>query len=110
MVAAQLAAGLKDVSEAQLGSVVIAYEPVWAIGTGLTATPQQAQDTHAAIRAWVKGAYSAAAADKLVIQYGGSVTPETVDELMACPDIDGALVGGASLVAEKFARIVNYKA
>ncbi|KAG8460960.1 hypothetical protein KFE25_010711 [Diacronema lutheri] len=110
VVAAQLAAGLKDVSEEQLGSIVIAYEPVWAIGTGLTATPEQAQDTHAAIRKWVQGAYSAAAADRLVIQYGGSVTPETVDELMACPDIDGALVGGASLVADKFARIVNFKA
>jgi triosephosphate isomerase len=89
--------------------VVIAYEPVWAIGTGLTATPEQAQDTHAAIRAWLKSNYSAAAADKMVIQYGGSVTPETVDELMACPDIDGALVGGASLIGEKFARIVNFK-
>lgn len=82
---------------------------VWAIGTGLTATPEQAQDTHAAIRKWFSTNYSPDAASKMVIQYGGSVTPETVDELMACADIDGALVGGASLLAAKFARIVNFE-
>jgi triosephosphate isomerase len=72
------------------------------------ATPEQAQDTHAAIRKWFATNYSAAAAGKMVIQYGGSVTPETVDDLMKCPDIDGALVGGASLVAKSFARIAGF--
>ncbi|CAM9841315.1 unnamed protein product, partial [Choristocarpus tenellus] len=83
---------------------------VWAIGTGLTATPEIAQSVHAYIRSCLAEKYGAGVADGVRIQYGGSVTPETVDELMACPDIDGALVGGASLVAEKFARIVGFKA
>jgi len=109
IVADQLKANLAGVSEADLSKVVIAYEPVWAIGTGLTATPEQAQDTHAFIRSWFVDNYSQAAADSMVIQYGGSVSPETVDELMACPDIDGALVGGASLLADKFARIINFE-
>jgi len=79
--------------------IVIAYEPVWAIGTGKVATPDQAQETHAAIRAYLKGAVSADVADKVRIQYGGSVTPDNCKELMAKPDIDGFLVGGASLKA-----------
>jgi triosephosphate isomerase len=108
IVAAQLVGGLKGVTEAELVNIVIAYEPVWAIGTGLTATPEQAQETHAAVRKWFSANYSPAAAEKMVIQYGGSVSPETVDELMSCPDIDGALVGGASLVGDKFARIINF--
>jgi triosephosphate isomerase len=88
--------------------VVVAYEPVWAIGTGLTATSADAQAMHAAIRAELRR-IGGDAADAVRIQYGGSVKPDNVDELMAQPDIDGALVGGASLVAESFIRIVNYR-
>jgi len=105
----QLAKDLKDVTPEQMKNVVIAYEPVWAIGTGLTATPEIAQNVHASIRAWVAKKFGEQIAKETRIQYGGSVTPETVDELMACPDIDGALVGGASLDAEKFARICNFE-
>jgi len=107
--ALQLAKCLTGVSEADLANVVIAYEPVWAIGTGLTATPEIAEDVHKYIRSWFAKTYSAAAAEAMRIQYGGSVTPETVDELMSQPDIDGALVGGASLDGSKFSRIMNYK-
>jgi len=107
--ALQLAKGLQGVSEEMLSKVIIAYEPVWAIGTGKVATPEIAESVHAYIRSWFTNAYSEKAADAMRIQYGGSVTPESVDELMAQPNIDGALVGGASLVGDKFARIVNYK-
>lgn len=106
----QLAKGLAGITEEMLKNVIIAYEPVWAIGTGLTATPAIANDVHRNIRAWFQRHYSQKAADNMVIQYGGSVTPETVDQLMAMSDIDGALVGGASLVASKFSRIVNFQA
>jgi len=85
--------------------VVIAYEPVWAIGTGVTATPEQAQETHAAIRQWIAANVSADVAAKIRIQYGGSANAKNAPELSACPDIDGFLVGGASLKAE-FADIV----
>ena len=95
----QLTNCLKDVSAEQMKNIVIAYEPVWAIGTGLTATPEVAQETHAYIRSWFVENYSQAVADDVIIQYGGSVNDKNVDELMACPDIDGALVGGASLKA-----------
>ena len=88
----QLAKGLKGIKEEQLSEVVIAYEPVWAIGTGLTATPEIAEDVHKYIRSWFTKTYSAKAAEAMRSQYGGSVTPETVDELMSQPDIDGALV------------------
>jgi triosephosphate isomerase len=88
--------------------VVIAYEPVWAIGTGKTATPEQANDVHALIRRNVTSLYSAELAAGLRIQYGGSVTPENVSQLMAMPDIDGALVGGASLKPESFAALVKF--
>jgi len=97
------------VSKEQMKSIVIAYEPVWAIGTGLTATPEIAQDVHHNIREIIKSSYGDEIAKGVIIQYGGSVTPETVDELMAQPDIDGALVGGASLVGDKFGRIINFK-
>jgi len=107
--ALQLAKDLRGVTAEEMRRVVIAYEPVWAIGTGLTATPEIAQKVHAFIRGWIAGKYGKAVADEVRIQYGGSVTPETVDELMAQPDIDGALVGGASLDAEKFGRIMNFK-
>jgi triosephosphate isomerase len=88
--------------------VVVAYEPVWAIGTGRTATPEMAQEVHAFIRERL-GAHFGAGADHMRIQYGGSVKPDNVDTLMAEPDIDGALVGGASLEPEPFARIVKFE-
>jgi len=106
----QLTEGLKGVSAEMMKDIVIAYEPVWAIGTGLTATPEIAQETHAYIRSWFVDNYSQDIADKVIIQYGGSVSPANVDDLMACPDIDGALVGGASLKGELFGPIINFKA
>ena len=105
----QLTKGLKDVSAEEMKKIVIAYEPVWAIGTGLTATPEVAQETHAYIRSWFVENYSQAVADDVIIQYGGSVNDKNVDELMACPDIDGALVGGASLKGDSFSAIINFK-
>ena len=87
--------------------VIVAYEPVWAIGTGRNATPEQAQQVHAAIREGLGDHFSRAAADEIRILYGGSVTADNVDSLVAKPDIDGALVGGASLKAASFARIVR---
>jgi len=105
----QLTKGLKDVSAEMMKDIVIAYEPVWAIGTGLTATPEVAQETHAYIRSWFVENYSQEVADEVIIQYGGSVNDANVDELMGCADIDGALVGGASLKAESFSRIMNFK-
>merc|ERR1719164_4974 len=104
----QLTEGLKGVSSEMMKNIVIAYEPVWAIGTGLTATPEVAQETHAYIRSWFVDNYSQEVADSVIIQYGGSVNDGNVDDLMACADIDGALVGGASLKAESFSRIVNF--
>ena len=88
--------------------MVLAYEPVWAIGTGDTATPGQAQDVHAFIREWLDRQHGESVANVVRIQYGGSVKPDNVDALMSCPDIDGALVGGASLKPESFARIVKF--
>ena len=107
VVETQVREGLKGVSEAAMASVTIAYEPVWAIGTGLNATPEQAQEVHAAIRKLVKGLYNAKIADAMRIQYGGSVTAQNAAELLAKPDVDGALVGGASLKADSFAAIVK---
>ena len=104
----QLTAGLKNVAENQLEKVTIAYEPVWAIGTGKTATPEDADEVHAFIRKVVANRYSQGSADSLVIQYGGSVKPANVKELMAKENIDGALVGGASLKAETFVPIAKY--
>lgn len=88
--------------------VTIAYEPVWAIGTGKTATPEQAQEVHAYIRKLLADLFGKDAAEEIRILYGGSVTPENIKELMAKPDIDGGLVGGASLKADSFAKIVKY--
>ncbi len=107
VVLGQIAGALAGLSE-RLAEVVVAYEPVWAIGTGLTATSSDAQTMHAAIRSELRR-IGGAAADVVRIQYGGSVKPDNVDELMAQPDIDGALVGGAALVAESFLRIVQYR-
>lgn len=106
----QLRAGLGDLAAEQVSDVVIAYEPVWAIGTGDTATPADAQAMHAAIRGALATYYGTTTADQVRILYGGSVKPDNVDTLMAQPDIDGALVGGASLQAESFVRIINFKA
>ena len=104
---AQLRGSLADLTAEQLDEVVLAYEPVWAIGTGRTASPQQAQDAHAFIRSKIAELWDAATAEKIRIQYGGSVKPANTAELMAQPDIDGALVGGASLEARGFADIVK---
>ncbi len=97
--------GLDGVSPEKM---VLAYEPIWAIGTGKTATPSQAQEVHAYIRERLNILYGNQS-DELCILYGGSVTPDTVDSLMACKDIDGALVGGASLKAESFSKIVKFR-
>jgi triosephosphate isomerase len=94
-------------SDLDSAKLTIAYEPVWAIGTGRTATPEQAQEVHAFIRTWLGRAFGQGVADQLIIQYGGSVKPANAGELMACPDVDGALVGGACLVAEDFAAIIR---
>jgi triosephosphate isomerase len=105
----QVEAGLAGVSRDQAGAMVIAYEPIWAIGTGRTATPHDAQTTIATIRAKVASTHGDAAAASVRIQYGGSVKAANAAELMAEPDIDGALVGGASLDPDEFARIVRYR-
>lgn len=107
--AVQLKKGLNGISKEAMSRVAIAYEPVWAIGTGKVATPEVAQSVHAKCRAILADMYDQETADSVRILYGGSVTPESVDELMAQPDIDGALVGGASLDSEKFGRIINFK-
>ena len=86
---------------------MVAYEPVWAIGTGRTATPDQAQEVHATIRRWLEDTFSASVAQLIPIQYGGSVKPGNAAELLGQPDIDGALVGGASLEAESFLAIAR---
>ena len=105
----QLRAGLGGLAAEQVREVVVAYEPVWAIGTGLTATPADAQAMHAAIRGALASHYGQVTADAVRVLYGGSVKPDNIDTLMAQPDIDGALVGGASLQAEGFLRIVNFQ-
>jgi triosephosphate isomerase len=97
------------VTKEQMRDVVVAYEPVWAIGTGRTASPAQAQEVHAALRAELKSLYDAAVAAETRLLYGGSVKPNNIDGLMAMPDVDGALVGGASLDAQDFARIVKFE-
>ncbi|MEI6674171.1 MAG: triose-phosphate isomerase [Verrucomicrobiota bacterium] len=104
----QITDGLKGVSEKDMAEIVIAYEPVWAIGTGVTATSAQAQDAHAFVRSVVAGLYGADTAAKLRIQYGGSVKPGNAAELMACPDIDGALIGGAALEPQSFLEIIRH--
>lgn len=103
----QVRKGLRDVSLVDLDRIVVAYEPVWAIGTGKVATPEQAQIAHVAIRKTLGEMYGLEAAQQVRIQYGGSVKPDNVDELMNMPDVDGALVGGASLAADSFTRIVD---
>ena len=106
----QISGGLAGITREQLDNVIVAYEPVWAIGTGRTATDGQAQETHSFIREFLSGLYDKETSDRMRILYGGSVKPENVKGLMSQPDIDGALVGGASLKAESFAAIVNFGA
>lgn len=105
----QVRTGLDLVVASQMSDVVLAYEPVWAIGTGDTATPEDAQAMHRTIRETLAGRYDVAVADQVRILYGGSVKPDNIDHLIAQHDIDGALVGGASLQAESFLRIVHYR-
>ena len=99
--------GLRGVKENDVRRVVIAYEPVWAIGTGKTATPEQAQEVHKFIRTLLQKMYSKETAEKIVIQYGGSVKPENAEDLLNQSDIDGALVGGASLKIDSFVGIIE---
>lgn len=109
VVVGQLRGGLADLSAEQIGRLVVAYEPVWAIGTGDTATPADAQAMHATIRRTLAELAGADVAATVRIQYGGSVKPDNVDELMAQTDIDGALVGGAALKADSFLRIIHFR-
>jgi triosephosphate isomerase (TIM) len=107
IVTTQVKGCLKDIPTSDIEKLIIAYEPVWAIGTGKVATPQQAQDVHKLIRTLLGQLYSASISEKVVIQYGGSVKPDNAKELLHQPDIDGALVGGACLKADSFAAIVQ---
>ncbi len=107
-VEAQVKAALKDLTAEQVSNLVIAYEPIWAIGTGKTATSDQAEEICAVVRKTVADLYDQGVADKVRIQYGGSVKPANVKELMAKPNIDGGLVGGASLVPESYLELVNF--
>ena len=109
VVGTQLTRGLNGLPKEDLRRLVLAYEPIWAIGTGKTATPQEANGVHKFIRGWLEHQFGAGVSDVVRIQYGGSVKPENIDSLMAQPDIDGALVGGASLKAQDFARIIGFK-
>ena len=107
VLADQINIGLEGVTEEQMAHVTIAYEPVWAIGTGKTATPADANAAHEYIRGLIAKKFGKDVAEKQIIQYGGSVKPSNVKELMACEHIDGALVGGASLTLEQFLPIIN---
>ena len=103
----QLHEALKDYPAGQLDKLVLAYEPVWAIGTGETATPDQAQEMHARIRKLFSGLFGKEAASRISILYGGSCTPKNARELFSCPDVDGGLIGGASLKADDFCAIIS---
>jgi triosephosphate isomerase len=107
VVQGQLTGSLAGLSPGQMAWVVLAYEPVWAIGTGLTATPVQAQAVHAFIRSWLANTFGEATAERVVVQYGGSVKADNALELLSSPDIDGALVGGASLKPDDFLGIIS---
>ncbi len=105
----QLKEGLNNLTADDISRLIIAYEPVWAIGTGMTANPAQAEEVHRIIRDWIDGQYGSQRAAATAILYGGSVTPKNIAELMAQPDINGALVGGASLDVATFMQIVKYE-
>ncbi|HKP12397.1 MAG TPA: triose-phosphate isomerase, partial [Blastocatellia bacterium] len=109
VIAAQLVGGLRNLTVTDASRIILAYEPVWAIGTGRTATPHIAQLMHAFIRSRIRETFGDSVAEGVRILYGGSVKPDNAAALMSESDIDGALVGGASLEAESFAQIVNYK-
>jgi triosephosphate isomerase len=109
VVKAQLTGALEGLTVSDMERIIIAYEPVWAIGTGKTATPEQAQEIHGFIRETIAGTHGKEVAEQIRILYGGSVKAENIGELISQMDIDGALVGGASLEAESFAKIVNYR-
>jgi triosephosphate isomerase (TIM) len=109
VVGSQLEGGLKGIEEKEMKRMVMAYEPVWAIGTGKTASPQQAEEVHHFIRQRLEELYGREIAEGIRIQYGGSVTPENVKGLMSQKNIDGALVGGASLKSETFSKVVRFK-
>jgi triosephosphate isomerase len=109
VVRGQILGSLRDIDDEEMLNVVVAYEPIWAIGTGKTATPEQAQAVHAFIRNIIIDLHGLEVALRVRIQYGGSVKPENISDLMAQPDIDGALVGGASLEAASFRQIVGYR-
>lgn len=109
VVSMQVYRGLQGIDAEAMKDVAIAYEPIWAIGTGQTATPGQANEMYWAIRNNVEGLFGSEVAQETSIMYGGSVKPDNVDELMAQPDVDGVLVGGASLSAESFVRIVKFQ-
>lgn len=106
VITGQIEKGLEGITSEQMKNIIIAYEPVWAIGTGKTATPQQANEVHLFIRELVAKKFSSAVAESLIIQYGGSVKPENSGELLSQKDIDGALVGGACLKADSFLSII----
>jgi triosephosphate isomerase (TIM) len=108
VLAGQFAGGLGGLTTEQFAGIVIAYEPVWAIGTGKTATPEMAAEAHRFLRAQIRGRFGDAAAEACRILYGGSVKPDNIKALMAQPELDGALVGGASLEPGSFASIVNF--
>lgn len=107
LVASQLTDSLFHLSSEALQKVVIAYEPIWAIGTGLTASNEQAQEMHAFLRQHIAKQYGSEVANEITIQYGGSVNEKNAEELFACPDVDGGLVGGASLKSREFVNIVK---
>lgn len=107
IVKGQITVALFDLSAEDFGKVVIAYEPVWAIGTGLTASSEQAQEMHAALRAHIASQYGEQVADDTTILYGGSCNEKNADELFACPDVDGGLIGGASLKSREFTNIIK---
>jgi triosephosphate isomerase len=109
IVTQQLAGGLDGLTPQTVLRIILAYEPVWAIGTGRTASPEIAQEVHGSIRAWLSQKFGDDAAQQVRILYGGSVKPENISDLMRQPDIDGALVGGACLEANSFLRIIHYQ-
>jgi triosephosphate isomerase (TIM) len=105
----QLAGSMDGLTRQDLLRIILAYEPVWAIGTGRTASPETAQEVHAAIRGWIAQKFGGETAQSVRVLYGGSVKPDNIDDLMRQPDIDGALVGGACLEADSFLHIIHYK-
>lgn len=109
VITSQVRLGLKDLTKDQIESTIVAYEPIWAIGTGKTATKEESNETIKWIRKEISTMYGNESANKVIIQYGGSIKPENAKELFEMSDIDGGLVGGASLKPDEFAQIVNYK-